>query len=180
MKSRAFKIWTQLEWKDRMWWQWPHGKCNWAKSPLTLACYRSELTSVAKEDTTRVNSCLPKLTSRKVCCYWHQKFAQSLWYVCSREVKWAEPNYPRTYPLCLSSSMFSLQWWPCEAEASEACCETEVSTPASNEARMLLVGNNSDNLRGLQVLAQEGGLGLTLEKVWGKVQQWLMKLRLRK
>lgn len=189
MKSRVLKIWTQLQWKDRTWWQRPHAKCNWAKSPLPLACYWSELASAPREDTTRVNRCLPKSSSRKVYCYWHQKFAQPPWYGYIREVDGAERtavaelNCPRTCPPCFSSSMFFLQWWTCEPEASEACCETEMSTPESNEASMLLVGNNSGLqgiLRGLQVLAWEWGLGLTLEKTWGKVQQRLMKLRLRK
>lgn len=150
MKSRVFKIWTQLQWKDRTWWQRPHAKCNWAKSPLPLACYWSELASAPREDTTRVNRCLPKSSSRKVYCYWHQKFAQPPWYGYIREVDGAECpavaelNCPRTCPPCLSSSMFFLQWWTCEPEASEACCETEMSTPESNEASMLLEGTIQD------------------------------------
>lgn len=76
--------------------------------------------------------------------------------------------------------MLSLHWWPCEAEAPEACYETEVSTLASSEASTLLMGSNSDILRGIQVLAYKWVLGLNLEKAWGKVQQWLMKLRLKK
>lgn len=57
---------------------------------------------------------------------------------------------------------------------SEACCETALCPPASDEASVWFVGNNSgiqDILKGVQVLAQEEGLGLRLEKAWGKIQQ---------
>lgn len=58
------------------------------KEPITIGLL--QLTTVPKEDTTRVNRCLPKLISRKVCCYWHWKFAQPPWFVYIREVNWAE------------------------------------------------------------------------------------------
>lgn len=46
--------------------------------------------------------------------------------------------------------------------------------PASNEGSVWFVGNNygiKDILKGPQVLAREQGLGLRLEKAWGKIQQ---------
>lgn len=71
------------------------------------------------------------------------------------------------------------QWWPCEAEASETYCKTVLCPPASNEGSMWFVGNNygiNDISKGPHVLAQEVGLGLRLEKAWGKIQQWLVGL----